>query len=381
MLLALVQVIVILLLPGLILYVKKHSKIVRWLSPIVTCYLVGILAGNLSFLSLNRELLNRIAELSVCLAIPILLFSSDVIKWLHHSRNTFISFSLALASVVIASLIAFFIFRNQINDCWKVAGMLFGVYTGATVNMTAIGIALEVDNEVYVLLNSADLMFGGLYFFFLISLSKKVFGYFLPVFKADEGIKTIENKGGMIAGQQSSYRKSIMHVIISLLLSMVIFAISAGISYLIAGKLSGTIIILIITALGIAFSFNKKIHALQLTYESGNYLLLVFAITIGSMVSFSDLITANLAIVLYCAFVVFGSALLHVTASSFFKLEDDIVIINSAAAMFGPAFILPVAEAIKNKPLIVPGLAMALLGNAIGTYLGLAVAWSLNYLF
>lgn len=376
-----IQIIVLLLLPGLILYLKQRSKVIRWISPIVVCYLVGILAGNLSFLRLNSQLMSHVAEISVCLAIPILLFSCDVSKWLHHSKNTFISFTLAILAVIITSVTAFFIFRDQIPESWKVAGMMIGVYSGATVNMTAIGIALHVPEKLFVMINSADLLFGGIYFFFLITLSKKLFSYILPIYKSNNGNQVLNKTSETIAATKSSLKEISRHILISLGISLSILVISSGISYLVTGDLSATVIILVITALGIACSFIKKIKKLKYTYESGDYLLLMFALAIGSMVNFYELVTANLYIMLYCAMVVFGSALLHVLASALFRLDDDTVIINSAAALFGPAFILPVADAIKNKEIIVPGLAMALLGNAIGTYLGLAVAWSLNYLF
>jgi uncharacterized membrane protein len=380
MLSIIIQITALLFLPGLILYLKRRSKVIRWVGPIVVCYLAGILAGNLSFLELNNELMSKTAEISVCLAIPILLFSCDVGKWLHHSKNTFISFSLAIVAVIITSSTAFFIFRDQIADSWKIAGMMIGVYSGATVNMTAIGVALNVPEEVFVMVNSADLIFGGIYFFFLITLSKKIFKYILPKFKNNNENHGSDSIPAIPTEIKSSPGKIISQISISLGLSLIILGISSLISFLLTGGLSPTVLILAITAFGIAFSFNNKIKKLKYTYESGDYLLLIFALAIGSMANFYELVTANLFIMLYCAFVVFGSALLHVVAASLFRLEDDTVIINSAAALFGPAFILPVAEAINNKEIIVPGLAMALLGNAIGTYLGLAVAWSLNYL-
>jgi uncharacterized membrane protein len=79
--------------------------------------------------------------------------------------------------------------------------------------------------------------------------------------------------------------------------------------------------------------------------------------------------------------VVFGSVTLHLLASFFFGLDDDTVIITSAAVMYGPAFILPIAGAIRNREIVVAGLSLALLGNAFGTYLGIGLAYLLKYFF
>jgi uncharacterized membrane protein len=40
------------------------------------------------------------------------------------------------------------------------------------------------------------------------------------------------------------------------------------------------------------------------------------------------------------------------------------------AGIFGPAFIIPTAKAIKNESVILIGIATGLLGYAIGNYLG-----------
>jgi uncharacterized membrane protein len=53
------------------------------------------------------------------------------------------------------------------------------------------------------------------------------------------------------------------------------------------------------------------------------------------------------------------------------------MLITSTAGIFGPAFIGPVAERLRNREVIVPGLTCGLVGYAIGNYLGFAVAWLL----
>ena len=371
----------ILMLPALILYLKDRWKIIQWLSPIVVCYIIGIIIGNLPFINLDKAILKTVAEIAVCLATPMLLFSCDFIKWIRNSRNTFISFFAGIVAVVIVAVLAFLIFRGDINESWKVAGMTIGLYTGATVNLTAIGIALDINEETFIILNSADLLFGGMYFFILITMGKRVLGLFLPRFRGYNGKP--EQEGDDLHGSEvpADSRKPLMHVLISLGISALILALAVGLSFLVTGRMSSTLIILVITTLGIIFSFNKKVSRLSYNYETGDYLLLMFALALGALASYKELVTGNLPLVLFCGIVVFGSVALHLLLSYLFKLEDDTVIITSVAVLYGPAFILPVAESIRNREVVVAGLSMALLGNAFGTYLGIALAYALNYLF
>lgn len=48
------QIIFILVFPAVAIYLSKKSKVFAWLSPVVTCYLLGIFVGNIPFLSINK---------------------------------------------------------------------------------------------------------------------------------------------------------------------------------------------------------------------------------------------------------------------------------------------------------------------------------------
>ena len=84
-------------LPWLVLRAEKRSRLVRWISPIILCYLVGIILGNLPGLSFNNEILERVTTISVVLAIPLLLFSANFFSMLKQARPALLSFFLELS--------------------------------------------------------------------------------------------------------------------------------------------------------------------------------------------------------------------------------------------------------------------------------------------
>jgi len=373
------QLLFILLIPFITLYAAKHIKFIKWISPIFICYAIGIIFGNLPFISVDKELMTTAAAVSVGIAIPALLFSCNFIKWLKHSKTTFLSYFLAILAVIIASSIAFVIFKDKLDEAWKIAGMMIGVYTGGTANMSAIGLAVGVEEETFILLNSADLLMAGAYFLFLITFAKPFFDLFLPKFKGyndkingNDNNKTIgDDTDGF---NKLSRKQKIKNILITLGLSFIILGIAAGLSFLLTGKLTEVIVILTITTVGIIVSFSPRVHNMKGNYETGEFMLLVFAVAMGSLANFQNLIADSSAILIYCAIVVFGSVILHTILAIFFRIDSDTLIITATAAIYGPAFIAPVADAIKNREVIVAGIAMGLLGNAIGNYLGLAVS-------
>ena len=308
------------LFPALMLFLKVKYKR-DWISPIVFCYLLGIIIGNLN-LTFDTQASSLISEISVSLAIPILLFSSNLIGWLKHSRKTFLSFFFGVISVILSSTVAYFIFSEQLENGWKVAGMMIGVYTGGTPNMSAIGLGLDVNKEIFVLLNSADIALSSIYFLFLITFAKKFLSLFLPEFnpviKSEKETEISEKPESL-----SFSRRSIMAISISIGTAVLILGTGVGISFLIFNRMQPAIIILIITTLGIAASFIKPIHNLVGTYKTAEYLLLIFAVSIGSLANFSELAQQSSSIFYFAGFVLISSISLHFLLALVTRIDTD----------------------------------------------------------
>jgi uncharacterized membrane protein len=360
--------------PFLVMWAEKRTRVVRWISPIIICYLVGILVGNIPGLMLNRDVQETASMISVVLAIPLLLFSANLQVLLKQVRPALFSFFLGIAGVLLVASLAFLLFRDRISDAHAASGMMVGCYTGGTQNMSAIGMGLDVDEEVFVLLNSADIVFSGIYFIFLLTAAHKILGGVLPSYRQKLKVEEIPTDDQPEAVQPGN----VVHVLAGLALALVVVGISAGSSLLVLGKLSEPVVILLITTLGIGASFIPKVRALPSTFSTANYMLLVFALAVGSMANFKELLDASSALFWFCGFVVFGSILVHYLLAILFRVDRDTLIITSTAAIFGPAFIGPVAGAIGNKDIITIGIALGLIGYAIGNYLGLGLAYMLN---
>jgi uncharacterized membrane protein len=369
------QVAFVILFPALVLYLEHHSKVVRVISPIVICYVTGIILANLLFLNLNKNVFSEISVISISLAIPLLLFNSNVLDWARHAGKSILSYILSIFAVVLSAIFYYYVYKNSIPEAWRISGMLIGVYTGGTPNMSAIGMAFDAPQEIYVLLNSSDVVLGSIYFIFIITFVKKLLGLFLPDYKS-----TIKKQRGLKVESKNkiSKRQLALNIIIVLLLGIIILGLAAWISFILKGDIDEMWVILVLTTLGIAASFIKKIQKMKGSYETAFYLLLIFSLSIGAMADINELLSKSSDLFLYTTLVMFTSIILHFILASIFRIDRDTVIITSTAAIYGPAFIGPVANAIKNKEVIVTGITMGLLGYAIGNYIGIGIAMLLR---
>ncbi len=307
------------------------------------------------------------------MALPMLLYSSDVKAWVSESRMTLFAFGLCLISGLIGAGIGGYVFQSYISESWIPAGMMVGISSGGTPNLFAVGIALEAKDEVFTLTNSSQIFWGAIYLIFLLSLSARVFGWFLKIpkptaFESEE-----------ISSYLQYDKVSLKDSLIAILITIGIVAFSVGISFAVFGKLEPTIIIVFITSLGIISSLSPAIRKLRGPFEIGDYLLLMFGISVGMVSDFHILLSEGGPYILFVFLIMFLTVSIHMVLCKLFKIDRDTFIITSTAGIYGPVFISQIAYALKNKSLIVGGMAVSLLGLAIGNYLGIGLAYFLKW--
>ena len=343
-------------------------------------------AGTLS----ERDMrVNRVAAVQdgaqtalVPLAIPLILFSLNVRRWLKFSGKGFLSMLLALISVIVIVGSGYLIFRDRVEDADKIGGMLIGLYTGGSVNLASIALALNVEPNAFIMTNTYDMIVGAIVILFFITAGPAFFRLFLPPFK-----RPVDSRGeeldlrdinDRIAEDFDDYsgffRKStVLPLLGALGLSVVILVLGLGVSLLLP-KVPMTIsVILAITTFGVAASFIPKIRNIKKTFQLGMYFIIAFSIVIASRCDLSVIFQAKyLSLLLYVTYAYFGSLILHLFLSWIFRVNADDYLITTTGFVYSPPFVPMVAAALKNKDVILTGLATGLIGWILGNYIGVA---------
>jgi uncharacterized membrane protein len=154
-----------------------------------------------------------------------------------------------------------------------------------------------------------------------------------------------------------------------------VVVLSAGLSLLLAGSMNETIVVVSLTLLGLAFSLIRPVRELSGAYETGQYIFLIFCVAAGVMVDLGTLLEGVPQLIGFMAVALFGAIGLHCLLAYLFKLDADTVLITSSAGIFGPPFIGPVANVMRNRQIVPSGMTIGVIGLALGNLIGLAVAW------
>ena len=370
-----------LFIPAIILYACKKSSLAKKLGSIVIAYGIGILLGLSGFLPENSyEIQDLVSSASIPIAIPLLLFPSKIKEWSNLAGSSFKSLLVGMISVTIIVFIGYFLFKPENGDeFWKVGALLIGVYTGGTPNLASIKEMLDVSNEVYLVVHSYDMVFSTLYFLFLITIGKRFFLLFLPAFKESSKTNKIVSEDGDVFDKIFN-KKSIWPLTKVFGLAILILGISAGFASLMPKDFFMITVILSLSSLALIASTIKGVNRIEVSFDFGMYFILVFSVTVASMVNLEELVAASLDLIYYPAFVIFGSLLLQTLFSKFTKTDADTMMITSTALICSPPFVPVVSTAINNRNLLVPGITIGLIGYAAGNYLGFIVGEILQML-
>ena len=101
------------------------------------------------------------------------------------------------------------------------------------------------------------------------------------------------------------------------------------------------------------------------------FLFYTFAVAMGLCFDVAAIGGAALLIFVALLVIQFGTVLVHFLLAKLCRIDYHTTMITSTAGVFGPAFIIPVAKALKNDEIILTGILCGILGYAIGNYLGI----------
>jgi uncharacterized membrane protein len=135
--------------------------------------------------------------------------------------------------------------------------------------------------------------------------------------------------------------------------------------------------ILVLTSLALVLAQFPAVQQLRGKHTLGYFLILVFLAVIGTLCDLSALAgVGDLAftLILFVTVLVLVHGLVIFGVGALFKMDWDMIAVASQANIGGNTTALAAAESLERPDLLIPGVLVGSLGNAIGTYIGFAVA-------
>jgi uncharacterized membrane protein len=265
--------------------------------------------------------------------------------------------------------------NHHVNSAFAVAGMYTGTYIGGSANLNAIAVQYGVikDGNLYAAVNVVDNIITTIWIMatlVLPSVLQKLFPRMKNIPPQEAGTSNEE-----LFQQIMSKKETINVLSISILLLLGVG--SLFLSNLASFYFSKIPSILVLTTIALILAQVPAIQKIQGGKTLGYFLVLLFLAVIGAYCDLNALRqSGGLAgiLLLWVTIIVLVHAIILFVVGGIFKQDWDIVSIASNANIGGTATAAVCANSLGRHDLQLPGILAGAVGNAIGTYAGIAVA-------
>ena len=379
-----VLTILLCVLPAGVVWLCNRVSVLGKLGPIMVLYAVGMVVGNLPALGAYlKPLQDVLPNVMIPLAIPMMLYGSRFSR-----REAGLQLRIVVSgflSVCVAVVVGYLLFGRNVQEGAEVGGIITGMYTGGTLNAAALQVIFRIKSEMFVLINSYDIIISFLYFVFLFSVGIKMFRalYGQSRKSVAEGTSADEMQSADMGSQyhlllQRSGLRQLARIVA---VTLAVVAVSALVALACPEEWFMVVFILMLTMLGVASSFVKSVREMTLSYDVGMYLIYIFSLTIASMADFSSLdLRGGINQFAFMTVAVILSLLIHAVVCRLMRVDADSMMISSVAFINSPPFVPMAAVAMRNKSVIVTGLGAGIMGYALGNHLGVLMAELLSLL-
>ena len=173
-------------------------------------------------------------------------------------------------------------------------------------------------------------------------------------------------------------RRGAWQVLQSLAAAAVVVGIAVGLGEALGG--GAALVIALLATLGLLASLVPAVRRLPASYRVGMYLIYVFSFTVASMARLDALSFSDMGLFAFVAIAVVASLLLHTLLCRAAGVDADTFMVTSVSAICSPAFVPMLARQVRDRSVLASGIATGVIGYAIGTQLGIAVALLLRHL-
>ncbi len=290
-------------------------------------------------------------------------------------------FLVASVGTAIGAVAGGLLFAGGLGDVtWKLAGAFTGTYTGGSLNFAAVGRGLELPASTFAAAAAADALTTAIWLG--VTLTAPVFlmrganpgaGVAAPADEAAaEPYAIPESEGG--AHPHPFWGKTPISLFDLVLLAAIGMAVLA-LARLAAREIGLVPEILWLTSVALILGQIPRIRRIHGAQQLGNLGLHLFFAVIGIRSLVAAIAQVGGAVFLYTLVVVGIHGIFLYSIGRMLRGSLPMMAVVSQAAVGGPSTAMAVAVARDWPALALPGIAVGLLGYALGNYAGFGIAY------
>ena len=347
-------------------WLARVNRYAKKLGATMAIIVLGLLIANLSGWQPEAGVSSWVNGPLTSLAIVELLLAVELRRVLPEARRLLPPFLVSVLATVFAVLACGWLLAPWLGaDASALAALYTATFTGGTLNFVSVGRSLAIPDDLFALATAADyVVFTG---WFLLSLVIGRDRHASKLTSASRDAQTVDAPSASgIAHQPRSWASGLLWGVAVMLVTELVLILMRRLAWDLPAIIVLTTVALLMAQLP---SGGSRIAC----YDIGLVLIQPFFAVIGLSTTVGGLFGLGLPVLVYAFLVVAIQALvvLFVRRQQRWALVDSLV--ASQAAVGGPSTALALASSLGRSSLVLPSVAVGLLGMMLGTYLGLAV--------
>lgn len=359
---------------------EKRLALFKALGAALTGILLGMVLSNTGIIPGTSPTYDFLMGDGVYFGIALVLLSVDLRSVLEAGPGMLAAFGIGAVGTAAGAIVGAFLLSGLVGpETWKLAGQFTGTYTGGGANFAALGRAFETSPDLFAAATAADVIITALWMMICLAvpvlLGRKKLAAPVP-----EGPVPEETGAGADADadQPVTLERTLNDTVkpVSLSGASALAVVAVGAVW--GSKLLGQLVPLIpevlwLTTLVLVMAQIPAVKRLPGAALFGNYLILLFLASNGARSVVATLVAVGPPVFYYATITVAIHGVVIFGIGRLARLDLATLAVASQANVGGAASAIALASARGYYDRLVPGVAVGLVGYAIGNYIGMAV--------
>lgn len=374
---------------ALSIFLEQRNQFAAKLTGAIIALIGAMILSNLNIIPIESPVYDQVWEYVIPLAIPLLLFRSNIFKIWKESRRLLFIFLISSVGTVVGVAVGFLLLHQFIPELDKIGAMMTGSYIGGGVNFAALSTKFQTPGELVSATVVADNSVMAFYFIVLITLPNMKFvkKYFKRLYTSNDDTNS---------NQAEAYWKrneiSLKDIAYSISIAFALVAISFKISELIneyipknnhfmeilVSIIGDQFLLLTTLTLVTVALFSNFFENLNASDELGTFLIYIFFVVIGVPASIPIIIKTAPLLFIFVAVILIFNLSITLFFGKLFKFNIEEMLLASNANAGGPTTAAALAISKGWQGLVGPILIIGTLGYVIGNYVGTLMGYFLG---
>ncbi|MGW8266689.1 MAG: DUF819 family protein [Longimicrobiales bacterium] len=379
-------------------HLEKRVRLFRSLGAAFTGILLGMILSNSGVLPGQSPTYSFLMGDGVYFGIALILLGVNLRSVLQAGPGMLVAFGIGAVGTAVGALVGGYVLSDLVGpETWKLAGQYAGTYTGGGANFAAVGRAFETSPDLFAAATAADVIITATWMATCLAVPV-LLGRSGPGPEAGgpapeaapkpataptptpgpEAASKPSGPAGRATGKPATLEEGLNSTVRPLTMANLAALVSIAVGAVWVSGALGSLFpsvpeVLWLTTMVLALAQIPAVKALPGGALLGNYLILLFLASNGARSVVATLVAIGPAVFYFAIVTVAIHGLLIFGVGRLARLDLPTLAVASQANVGGAASAIALAGARGYTDRLVPGVAVGLLGYALGNYIGLAV--------